>query len=90
MIAATLQQIRAAETKADNILAQANQKVQAIKQQTYQTIEQINQAADTAIATAVAALPQPTVAPLSEVTLNVPQNKIDEAVAFVMQAFPGV
>lgn len=90
MIAATLQQIRAAETKADNILAQANQKVQAIKQQTYQTIEQINQAADAAIATAVAALPQPTVTPLPEITLNVPQNKIDEAVAFVTQAFPGV
>ena len=89
MLAETLKLINQAEEQADNILAKANQTVQDIEKQTYQKIEQINTETDAAIAKAVAKLPKAAEITAQNVVLNVPEDKIQEAVAYITKSFYG-
>ena len=89
MLADTLKLINQVEEQADNILAKANQTVQDIEKQTYQKIEKINTEADVAIAKAIAKLPAPTGVTAQNVVLNIPENKMQEAVAYITKSFYG-
>lgn len=89
MLADTLKLINQAEEQADNILAKANQTVQDIEKQTYHEIEKINADTDAAIAKALAKLPKASGATAQNVVLNVPENKMQEAVAYITKSFYG-
>lgn len=89
MLADTLQLINQAETKADNLIAKANQTVQEIEQRTYQQIETLHAQTEQAIAAAVANLPSPPPEPVPAVEYNVPEQTMATVVASIVQAFYG-
>ncbi len=89
MLAETLQLINQAETKADNLIAKANQTVHEIEERTYRQIETLNTQTEAAIAAAVAALPTPVPAPTPTVEYQVPEQTMTAAVKQIVQAFYG-
>lgn len=86
MLADTLKRLHDAESQADNIIAQANQTVQAIEKNTYQQIADVNAAADQAIAAQIAKLERPAPLPTPQVKVEVPANKIAAAVDYLTKA----
>ncbi len=89
MLADTLQAIHKTEDQAEKIITDANLQVHEIEKQTYQQIAQIENSNNSAIAIALAELPQPE--PLAEpvIKIEVPQNKMDAAVNCIIQAVHG-
>ena len=86
MLADTLQALQDTEEKAEQMIAKAHVKVSEIEKQTYQQINKIEANNNAEIAAAIAALPQPEPLPEPTVTMNVPQAKMDAAVAYILQA----
>ena len=89
MLADTLQALHDTEEQAEQIIAKARMQVREIEKQTYQQITRIENNTNAEIATAVAALPQPQPLPEPTVKIDVPQAKMDAAVAYIIQAVRG-
>ena len=89
MLADTLQALHATEDKAEQMIANAHMQVREIEKQTYQQITKIENTTNVEIATALAELPQPEPIPAPNVTINVPQAKMDAAVNYIIQAVHG-
>jgi hypothetical protein len=86
MLADTLQALQDTEEQAEKIIADAHIKVSEIEKQTYQQINKIESNNNAEIAAAIAKLPQPEPLPTPNVTINVPQAKLDAAVAYIIKA----
>lgn len=89
MLADTLQAIHDTEAQAEQIVANAQIQVREIEKQTYQQITKIENITNAEIAAAIAALPQPQPLPKPTINLTVPENKMDAAVAYIIQAVHG-
>ena len=90
MLADTLKTLHDTEEQAEQIVAKAQIQVREIEKQTYQQITKIENDTNAAIADAVAHLPQPDPLPAPTVKIDVPQAKMDAAVAYIIQAVHGV
>ena len=89
MLADILKTLHDTEDQAEQMLAQANLQVREIEKQTYQRITKIENNTNAEIAEAIANLPQPQPLPAPTIELNVPQAKMDAAVAKIIQAVYG-
>lgn len=89
MLADTLQALHDTEEQAEKIMTDANVKVREIEKQTYQQITKIENQTNHEIALAIAELPQPEPLPEPVVKIDVPQNKMDAAVDYIIHAVHG-
>ena len=89
MLADTLQAIQETEEQAEQIITQAQIKVREIEKDTYQQITKIENKTNSEIAEAIAKLPQPKPLPEPTVQIDVPPNKMDAAVAYIIKAVHG-
>lgn len=89
MLVDTLQALHDTENKAEKILTDANLKVREIEKQTYQQITKIENNTNNEIAQAIAALPQPQPEPEPVVKIDVPTEKMNAAVDYIIQAVHG-
>ena len=89
MLADTLQAIHDIEEQAEQIVTNAHIQVREIEKQTYQQITKIENDTNLEIAQAIANLPQPEPLPEPIVKIEVPQNKLETAVNYLLQAVHG-
>lgn len=89
MLADTLQAIHDTEDQAEKIMTNAHVKVREIEKQTYQQITKIENDTNVAIAAAIAESPNLEPLPKPIVKIEVPQAKLDAAVAYIIQAVHG-
>lgn len=89
MLADTLQALHDTEEKAEKIITDANLQVREIEKQTYQQITKIENNTSAEIAKIITELPQPAPLPEPVIKIEVPQNKMDAAVDYIVQAVRG-